>query len=176
MSGAPGTRVKVAAAVLAVAVLLVLAEASLALLPVIAGKNLLRGILYFPPEVTREKYERYLSIRDPVVGWPARSAPSAAAGLPVPRPSPAFPEPGEWCVTLYGESMTYGDEVTDAEAWGNVLAQRLGCRVGNFGVGGYGSDQALLRFIASIPNNMAFARRHAQWCQYRPLDCPVWPK
>lgn len=147
MNGAPSIRVRMAAGVLIVAVLVALAEASLALLPRIAGKNLLRGILYFPPEVTRERYEHYLAIRDPVVGWPARSGPGAAAGPPVPRPSPAFPEPGEWCVTLYGESFTYGDEVSDAEAWGNVLAQRLGCRVGNFGVGGYGTDQALLRFI-----------------------------
>jgi hypothetical protein len=142
---APGVRVRIAAGVLVLVVLAALAEASLALLPRIAGKDLLRGILYFPPEVTRAQYERYLTVRDPVVGWPARGL--GAEGQLVPRPSPAFPEPGEWCVTLYGESFTYGDEVSDAEAWGNLLAQRLGCRVGNFSVGGYGTDQALLRFI-----------------------------
>lgn len=145
MNGAPSSWVKIAAGGLIVAVVFALAEASLALLPRIAGKNLLRGILYFPPEVTRVTYERYLAVRDPVVGWPARDG--RAASAPVPRPSPAFPAPGAWCVTLYGESMTYGDDVSDAEAWGNLLAQRMGCPVGNFGVGGYGTDQALLRFI-----------------------------
>jgi len=135
----------VAAGVLIVAVLVALAEAGLALLPRIAGKDLLRGILYFPPEVTRAQYERYLAVRDPVVGWPARGL--GAEGQPVPRPSPAYPGTGEWCVTLYGDSFTFGDDVSDADAWGNVLAQRLGCRVGNFAVGGYGTDQALLRFI-----------------------------
>ena len=148
VNGERSVRLRIVASMLIAAVLVALAEASLALLPRLAGKNLLRGILYFPPEVTREQYERYLAIRDPVVGWPARAALRAAGG-PEPRPSPAFPEAREWCVTLYGESFTYGDEVSDAEAWGNVLAQRLGCRVANFGVGGYGTDQALLRFTAN---------------------------
>jgi hypothetical protein len=30
--------------------------------------------------------------------------------------------------------------------WGNVLAGKLGCYVANFGMGGYGTDQAYLRF------------------------------
>lgn len=145
MTRAPGVRVRIAAGVLVLVVLAALAEASLALLPRIAGKGLLRGILYFPPEVTRAQYERYLAVRDPVVGWPARGL--GTEGQPVPRPSPAYPGTGEWCVTLYGDSFTFGDDVSDADAWGNVLAQRLGCRVGNFAVGGYGTDQALIRFI-----------------------------
>jgi hypothetical protein len=37
------------------------------------------------------------------------------------------------------------------------LAARLNCRVGNFGVGGYGTDQALLRFMhnPSDPSSVA---------------------
>jgi lysophospholipase L1-like esterase len=50
-------------------------------------------------------------------------------------------------VALYGDSQTRGDEVGAEEAWGSVLARRLGCRVANYGVGGYGSDQALLRYL-----------------------------
>jgi hypothetical protein len=42
--------------------------------------------------------------------------------------------------------MTFSDEVEDQFAWGNVMAERLGCRVANYGVGGYGTDQAQLRF------------------------------
>jgi hypothetical protein len=139
-------RVRILGAVLIVAAPLAFAEAGLALLPWIVGRGL-RSIVYVPPRVTREEYERYLAIRDPVTGWPRRGEGDMA--LPTPRPSPAFPEPREWCVTLYGESMTRGDDVSDAEAWGNVLAERLGCAVGNFGIGGYGTDQALLRFIAN---------------------------
>ena len=61
------------------------------------------------------------------------------------RPSPAFPKPGNECITLYGDSFTYGEEVDHEDAWSNRLAERIGCHVGNYGVGGYGSDQALLR-------------------------------
>ena len=46
----------------------------------------------------------------------------------------------------YGESFTYGSEVSDDEAWGNRLAAQLNARVDNFGVGGYGTDQAVLRY------------------------------
>ena len=68
------------------------------------------------------------------------------------RFSPAYPEPGNECVTLYGDSFTYGVGVREEYAWGNTLAERLRCRVGNFGVGGYGTDQALLRFMHN-PND-----------------------
>ncbi|MFC1681594.1 hypothetical protein ACFL1S_07430 [Pseudomonadota bacterium] len=36
--------------------------------------------------------------------------------------------------------------MTDEYAWGNILSKQLGCRVSNYGVEGYGTDQALLRF------------------------------
>ncbi|MBI4060191.1 MAG: hypothetical protein HY403_02050 [Elusimicrobia bacterium] len=135
---------KAAAVLLVAAALGVLVETGLALLPLIANKYLWNGMFYFPPRVTRERYERYLAVRDPVVGWPAR----ARRGL-TPRSSPASLKPGRPCVTLYGDSYTFGAEVSDEEAWGNILARRLGCRVDNFGVNAYGTDQALLRFIGN---------------------------
>ena len=50
--------------------------------------------------------------------------------------------------------MTHGDEVTDDEAWLHRLSERLGCNVQNFGIGGYGLDQAALRYeLASPPGN-----------------------
>src|SRR6185503_18534955 len=42
--------------------------------------------------------------------------------------------------------FTFGTEVEDESAWTNVLADTLGCPVSNFGVAGYGVDQAILRF------------------------------
>jgi hypothetical protein len=61
---------------------------------------------------------------------------------------PEFPDPDKYqaCVSLYGDSFTWGDEVDDVHAWGNVLSKLLHCRVSNFGVGGYGTDQAYMRF------------------------------
>lgn len=60
----------------------------------------------------------------------------------------------------YGDSFTYADEVEDGEAWANVLSERMACRVANFGVGGYGTDQAFLRFRAQ---NGARARVAILW-------------
>lgn len=135
-----------AGVLLIVAFLAGLVELSLAVLPRIGGDRL-AAIIYSAPAVTRAQYDDYLETREPVYGWPKR--PSAARGRTLPRPSPAYPDAGRWCVTLYGDSMTYAEEVGDEDAWGNLLARRLECPVGNFGAGGHGTDQALLRFLGN---------------------------
>jgi len=48
---------------------------------------------------------------------------------------------------LYGDSFTEGSGVDPEHAWSNVLSQLLHCRVANFGVSGYGTDQAYMRFL-----------------------------
>ena len=100
----------------------------------------IRPRLLWSPDVAAfgAGYPGYLLAHDAVLGWP-----KPGSG---PRPSPAFPDTGSSCVSLFGDSFTYGAEVGDDAAWGNVLAQRLGCRVANYGVGGYGTDQAFLRY------------------------------
>lgn len=105
-----------------------------------------RGFFYLPE--SDEGYADYLARRDPLLGWPAQDAAGKgemdASGS---RIVPSFPDPATpSCVTLFGDSFTWGDEVGPAEAYGNVLAQRLHCRVANYGVGGYGTDQAFLRY------------------------------
>ncbi len=97
--------------------------------------------LYTAPEVREADFERYRVLRDEVLGWP-----TPQQGGPQPRPVPAFPAHGGECVSLYGDSFVYADEVGDAEAWGNLLSQALRCRVANYGVPAYGTDQAYLRF------------------------------
>ena len=104
---------------------------------------------YRLPSIDEIDFDRYLQRRDPLLGWP----PPAQFGVKDydtsgARPSPMFPEPGGECIALYGNSFTYGQEVSDAHAWGNVLSEMLGCRVANYGVGAYGTDQALLRFLS----------------------------
>ena len=51
----------------------------------------------------------------------------------------------------FGNSMTHGDEVKDDEAWLHLLSEQLGCNVQNFGIGGYGLDQAALRYEMGAP-------------------------
>ena len=105
-------------------------------------------------------YERYLSLRDPVVGWPSPSLFGTADYDRIgSRIIPQFPDPDEHSplVSLYGDSFTWASQVEADQAWGNHLARRLGQRVNNFGVGGSflrflyndgdGSDQSFLRFL-----------------------------
>ena len=114
----------------------------------VGGRYLERvGVFYRPRFLT--DYPAYLAARDAALGWPAADSFGRgdidAGGA---RVSPAFPDPTEQpaCVALYGDSFTWSNEVGNEEAWGNVLAHLAGCPVANYGVGGYGTDQAYLRF------------------------------
>src|SRR5262249_61577432 len=93
-------------------------------------------------------FAAYMAERDPVLGWPSphfeNDKTRDETGS---RIVPAFPDERESCLSIYGDSFTWSAEVDDEHAWGNVLSRRLGCRVANFGVRGYGSDQAYLRFL-----------------------------
>jgi hypothetical protein len=92
-------------------------------------------------------YEEYLNIRDPEVGWPypqefGNKRYDASGAFR----TPAFPDPKQpSCLSIYGDSFARSNS-EPSEAWSNLLAVNLRCRVANYGVGGYGSDQALVRF------------------------------
>lgn len=49
-------------------------------------------------------------------------------------------------MATFGDSFTFGDEVKDNETWQVYLSQLLKENIYNFGNGGYGTDQAYLRF------------------------------
>lgn len=111
-----------------------------------------RRLLYEPDETS--DFTEYLSIRDPLLGWPAPGSFGTGAFDSIgSRNVPSFPDTeSPECVALFGDSFTFGDEVSDTEAWGNLLAETLDCRVANFGVPGYGTDQAYLRYRDRIDN------------------------
>ena len=116
------------------------------------------GVFYDPSMVT-QNYDKYLEKRDINLGWgpsPSPSAPTKATteyttgdGA---RHDPVFPTDARPCLSLFGDSFTWSTGVADKDAWGSVLAGKLKCRVANFGVGAYGTDQAFLRF-RSLPAN-----------------------
>jgi hypothetical protein len=104
--------------------------------------------LYWPPTITPAESAIYLARRDPRLGWPSRDWLADNADSMGARRSPENERLADQppCVSTYGDSFTFGSDVADEQAWTNVLAQRLGCRVTNFGVPGYGVDQSVLRF------------------------------
>jgi hypothetical protein len=128
----------------------------------VVGRYVITDSLIFDPHFSRaeqtallEQYEEYLEIRDPVLGWPptknkgwqpkrdqfgARLTPDSRKSL---TPNGTRKE---YCTSAYGDSFTWGAEVGGDESWPYVLSTFLGCPVGNFGVGGYGTDQAYIRY------------------------------
>jgi hypothetical protein len=101
-----------------------------------------KQLYYTPP--TREAFLHYLtSDIDWEVGWRPPPHELSAAGYRLSPAGEGFATP---CISLYGDSFTFGSEVAPEAAWGNVLTERLGCRVDNYGVPGYGTDQAYVYF------------------------------
>lgn len=112
----------------------------------------LNRFTYQAPTVTEDEFQTYLKERHPILGWPGSSWLEANADARGARLSPSNAELGNVspCISVYGDSFAYGDEVEHSDAWPNVLAGELECRVDNYGVGGYGVDQALLRFEGHV--------------------------
>ncbi len=84
---------------------------------------------------------------DDELGWPspreAVSPPRDATGA---KANPDFPQGAKACASVYGNSFVWGDDIPLAQGWVEQLSRKLGCRVANYGVSGYGTDQAYLRF------------------------------
>lgn len=97
---------------------------------------------------------------DEQLGWVPRPSSagltyvSNAQGVrtfPTDRVYSSVPAPGKIRIATFGDSFTHCDEVTNDQTWQNVLEQhdpRL--EVMNYGVPGYGTDQAHLRHEREI--------------------------
>lgn len=115
-----------------------------------------RGIFYTPLKISPDEYSKYLDKRDELLGWPSPGDFKTSYEYPYDKSgsrfTPAYPDPDKYpsCLSLYGDSFTYGGGRRHEEVWGNFLSQLLKCRVANYGVGGYGTDQAYLRFRKNI--------------------------
>ena len=64
------------------------------------------------------------------------------------RADPAFADDAPVCASAYGDSFTFGTPLPDDESFPHDLGVALGCRVANFGMPAYGSDQAFLLYRA----------------------------
>ncbi len=140
----------------------------LELIAFIAGRYLIPDSLVFNPNFSEaekaeliRRYDAYLKVRDPVLGWPLdeptgwqpRFDSLGSRFLPATAdPGLRAEDPTKYCASTYGDSFTWSAEVSAIESWPYVLSQFLGCPVGNFGVGGYGSDQAYLRYLNKEPD------------------------
>jgi hypothetical protein len=107
------------------------------------------GFLLWHPDLdaARKNWIAASADVDEELGWPP---PSVATKPPRDRTgakfNAEFPESGNACASAYGDSFVWGEEIPPADGWIEQLSHRLGCRVANYGVSGYGTDQAYLRF------------------------------
>jgi len=132
---------------------------------------------------------------DPELGWSPR--PNArndesthnAIGLRVETASKNFepiPTTGTVRIATFGDSFVYGSEVQYSDTWAFGIARRLEAKdmvveVLNFGVPGYGTDQAYLRWIQagarSAPSLVIFGLQlenmHRNVNLVRPFYIPV---
>jgi lysophospholipase L1-like esterase len=90
---------------------------------------------------------------DPVLGWRYRSGYVSSddqinmQGLRSEREYSKLPDPGLVRVVAYGDSFTYGTEVSNSESWPAQMEQGFPhLEVLNYGVPGFGTDQAYLRY------------------------------
>ncbi len=123
-----------------------------------------RGLLFAPPthSASALSYADYMAARDPFLGWPAKSQLGTkaydAGGARPDATAPAGPP----CAVTFGDSFTYSEEVEDDQTWESIVAKSLGCRVANYGVPGYGTDQALMRYrITAHPPGVAVLGHHS---------------
>jgi len=102
-----------------------------------------RGV-FFDKTIIKQNYAEYLRRRDPLLGW--RPLANAVDSFGARKDFSAYSDSAP-CLDVYGDSYTWGYEVSDREAWPALLSDELKCRVRNFGVPGYGTDQAYMRFL-----------------------------
>ncbi len=71
------------------------------------------------------------------------------------RRNPNFDASQTPYIATFGDSFTFGDEVDDDETWQYFLSNILHANVANYGVGGYGTDQAFLRFREKLDEGLS---------------------
>ena len=67
-------------------------------------------------------------------------------------PRPASSRQDHACMSAFGDSFTHGDEVEHDQAWSHIASTLLGCEIENYGVGGFGTDQAYVLFNEIAPH------------------------
>ena len=115
-------------------------------------------------DVFREQTERLTELLDPrvptlvtidsILGWRQRPGyrsahyTISAQGLRGSREYPATPPAGVLRASAFGASFVFGSEVDDSSAWPALVEREYpGVEVPNYGVGGYGVDQAFLDYV-----------------------------
>ncbi len=107
-----------------------------------------RGLIFTEKSITQEEYDTYMNERDPDLGWHCAKVQCSELDEIGSRRIPNFPNPMEnpAVISAYGDSYTFSNRTKPKNSWCNKLSGLIGQRVNNFGVSGYGTDQAFMRY------------------------------
>ncbi|MEX2602136.1 MAG: hypothetical protein WD355_10835, partial [Balneolaceae bacterium] len=138
------------------------------------------------PQLDREGLAKFFAKSyDPELGWvrrPNTTGTERGKGGPITfhidelgsRKSHAAGEPK---LAAFGDSYTFCRQVEDSETWEAYLSEESGNKVLNFGVGNYGADQAVMRYLRTeLPDSVdvvvlgfvpeTLCRVHSHWKHY----------
>ena len=85
---------------------------------------------------------------DDELGWPSpRDAVAPPRDRTGAKYNPDFSQFEYPCASAYGDSYVWGEGIPLTHGWIEQLSRKLGCRVANYGVEVYGTDQSYVRFL-----------------------------
>ncbi len=127
-----------------IAILLLVLEVCSYLALIIISKVPSLNLVY--SDKTTLPISKYLQEREPVTGWPSKSVlASRHYSKNGSRPNPYLVTKSTPKIIVFGDSFARGAEVSDSMCWSNLIIKETGLNIVNYGVNGYGTDQALLR-------------------------------
>ena len=101
-------------------------------------------IFYDRSAVSRGRLERWLkSTYDPELGWDIGAGSKNNVGSS--RHSD-YRASDHYKMKAFGDSFTFGSDVPDGQTWPGIIENQTGWECLNYGVPGYGPDQALLKY------------------------------
>tara|TARA_B100000242_G_scaffold286316_1_gene251739 strand:- start:33 stop:1154 length:1122 start_codon:yes stop_codon:yes gene_type:complete len=98
----------------------------------------LHTIIFDPNKITKFNTKKLNNYSEPL-GWITAKEERDNIGA---RVSPNIYN--STCIEMFGDSFTFSADVSSEFAWPAQLSKLLNCKVNNFGVEGYGSDQATM--------------------------------
>ena len=112
------------------------------------------GIIY--NHKVDKNYDKYLKKRHEILGWDTSSKNVDDYGA---RKDYSSYNESNPCIDVYGDSFTYGNFKPE-KAWPSLLSELVNCRVRNFGVDGFGSDQAYIKFLINTKHSKIVFLNH----------------
>jgi len=128
-----------------IVLLIIVIEISSFVALLVASKFSRINLVYTAPD---DNIEEYLKNRHSVTGWPTKKLlKSKQYDKKGARPNPYKPQFNAPKFLVFGDSFARGAEVAPKNCWSNLITQSHGVQSENYGVDGFGTDQAYLRYL-----------------------------